>query len=123
MHELAVTEALLDVALRHAAAAGATRVTEIHVVLGDLASVVDDCVAFYWAEIARGTVCEGARLRFERVPARLRCEDCGTGFGIAGELTPCPACDGVRLRVVAGEECRLESLSVAAPAPALEETR
>ena len=117
MHELAVTQARLDVALRHAAAAGARRVTEIHVVLGDLASVVDDCVAFYWDEFARGTACEGARLRFERVPARMRCEDCSTEFGVPGGLTACPGCDGVRLRVLAGEECRLESLSVETPLP------
>ena len=71
--------------------------------------------------IARGTACEGARLRFERVPARLLCDDCRTEFGIAEALTPCPSCGGVRLRVVAGEECRLESLSV--ETPALEETR
>ncbi|MCE9636505.1 MAG: hydrogenase maturation nickel metallochaperone HypA [Planctomycetes bacterium] len=116
MHELAITQALLDVAIRHAADARATRVTEIHVVIGDLASTVDDCVIFYWGEISRGTICEGARIRFERVPARMRCDDCSTEFGLTGGLTPCTGCGGVRLRVLAGDECRLESLTVQTPA-------
>lgn len=114
MHELSVTQALLDAALRHAAASGALRVTEVRVVLGDLASVVDDSVRAWWDEVARGTLCEGSSLVFERVAARVLCTACGREYGLPDGLEPCPGCGGASLRVTAGDECRLESLTIVA---------
>ncbi len=41
MHELAITQRILEIALEHAGRAGARRITAIHLVVGDLSSVVD----------------------------------------------------------------------------------
>lgn len=112
MHELAVTESLLDIAVRHATQAGATRVTDLYIVLGQLSSIVDDSVQMYWDMVSEGTLCAGARLHFERVPATLACLDCGTTYTLQGELTACPKCAGSRLRVTSGEEFRLDSIGV-----------
>ena len=60
MHELSVTEALLDLALKHARAAQAEAVTAVHVVIGQLSSVMDESVQFYWDMISAGTPAEGA---------------------------------------------------------------
>ena len=46
MHELAITENLLKIALEHAEKAGASSVTDLHVVMGELSSIVDDSVQF-----------------------------------------------------------------------------
>ena len=113
MHELSVTEALLELALKHGEAAGAERITALHVVVGQLASVVDDSVQFYWDLISAGTSAEGARLVFRRVPARLRCETCGAEYAPTAEVLACPMCDSPRVRVVAGEEFYLEALDIA----------
>lgn len=112
MHELAVTESLLDIAVRHATQAGATRVTDLYIVLGQLSSIVDDSVQFYWDMVSEGTLCAGARLHFERVPATLACLDCGTTYTLQGGLAACPHCAGSRVRVTAGEEFRLDSIGV-----------
>ncbi len=72
MHELAVTQSVLEIVLRHARLAGGARVSAIHLVVGQLSSIVDDLVAFYWQSVARGTPAEGARLCFRRVPARFQ---------------------------------------------------
>ncbi|MBI4769616.1 MAG: hydrogenase maturation nickel metallochaperone HypA [Chloroflexi bacterium] len=112
MHELGIIESLLDVARQHAARAGAARVTDLYLVLGQLSEVAEDSARFYWDFVSRGTVCEGARLHFERVPALLHCLDCDRRFTLTGEMTPCPDCGGGRLEVLAGEEFRLESIDV-----------
>ncbi len=112
MHELAVTENLLEIALRHAGKAEARRVTDLRLVVGELATIVGDSVQFYWDIISKGTVCEGARLHFERVPAELQCLDCGTQYKLDGGLVECPSCSGGRVRVVAGDEFRLDSIDV-----------
>ena len=76
MHELAVTQSILELALKNANQAHATEVTDINLVIGKLSSIVDDSVQFYWELIAKDTICEKAILHFERIPAKLRCQDC-----------------------------------------------
>jgi hydrogenase nickel incorporation protein HypA/HybF len=112
VHELAVTENLLKTALRHAEAADARRVTDLHLVIGELTTIVGDSVQFYWDIVSRGTICEGAFLHFERVPARLQCRDCEAQYGLDGDLRECPWCASARVRVIAGDEFRLDSIEV-----------
>lgn len=114
MHELSVTENLLNIATRHAVQANAVRVTSLHVVIGQLSSIVDDSVQFYWDMISAGTICAGAQLRFERRPAILKCLDCDRTFALNGELTDCPNCHSAHIKVVAGEEFYLDSIEVEA---------
>jgi len=117
MHELAVTENILNIAVQHARQANAVRVTSLHLVIGQLSSIVDDSVQFYWDMISAGTMCEGAQLYFERRPAKLKCLDCDQTYSLSGELTDCPNCHSARIKVVAGEEFYLDSIEVEAENP------
>jgi hydrogenase nickel incorporation protein HypA/HybF len=112
MHEMAVTQSMLEIVLRHARQAGGARVSAIHLVVGQLSSIIDDSVAFYWDFVARGTPAEGARLVFRRVPARFGCQACGHEFVPAGESWECPACASAQVRVKAGDEFFVESIEV-----------
>jgi hydrogenase nickel incorporation protein HypA/HybF len=112
MHELSVAESILEIASRHGQAAGASRVTRLNLVIGDLASVVDDSLQFYWDFVSKGTICEGAILHFQRVRATLQCSECGRIYGLDDGPGPCPACASSRVRVIAGEEFRLESVDI-----------
>ncbi len=112
MHELSVTESLLEIAQRHAAQAGARRVTDLYLVIGRLASIVDDSVQFYWDAISQGTICEGAKLHFERVPAKLFCLNCGETYLMPQDLIPCPKCGSDRVKVLNGTEFHLDSIGV-----------
>ncbi len=115
MHELSVVEDLLKTALRHAAQHHATRVTDLHLRLGQMSSIVDDSVQFYWDLIAADTLCAGARLHFTRVPASLLCLDCQHEFSLDREIVPCPNCGGWNLRLTGGQEFLLESIEIEAP--------
>ncbi|MCX8025305.1 MAG: hydrogenase maturation nickel metallochaperone HypA [Thermanaerothrix sp.] len=112
MHELPVTESILSIALKHAQAAGAQRVTDIHIVLGKFSSIVDDSVQFYWDMISAGTICEGARLHFQRLTPRMRCQDCQHEFEVNDILHPCPHCNGFNLTLLSGDEFYLESIEI-----------
>ncbi len=112
MHELSVTQNLLALALRHAEKSGAARITRLNLVVGELASVIDDSVAFYWDLVSKDTPAEGAELTFRRIPGRMRCRDCGNEYQIKkGELA-CPQCESVKVAVSAGDEFLLESIEV-----------
>ncbi len=112
MHELPITENILEIAIRHGQQANAIRITNLYLVIGQLSSIVDDSIQFYWDIISRDTICEGATLHFERIPAQLQCQDCGHSYGFEHELSACPNCSSVRIKVTAGEEFQLQSIEV-----------
>ena len=112
MHELAVTESILEIATQTAKEHAATKVTDIYLRLGQLSSIVDESVQFYWDIISQGTLAEGAELHFTHVPARLRCKDCGTEFELTEELTPCPACQSITLEIIQGEEFQVDAIEI-----------
>lgn len=113
MHELAVTQGILSVALEAAERAGARRIDAIDLVIGDLTSIVDDSVQFYFDMLARGSAAEGAALRFRRVPAKGHCFACGAQFTVGPALAAaCPACDSGQIIVTGGREFYVESIEV-----------
>ncbi len=115
MHELPVTESILEMVQRHAREANATRVTDLYLVMGQLSSLVDDSIQFYWDIISEGTLAEGAQLHFERVPGELFCLDCGSRYVMADTTFACPSCHGLHVQVVAGDEFRLDAIDVQTP--------
>jgi hydrogenase nickel incorporation protein HypA/HybF len=113
MHELPVTESILEVVLESAHKAGARRITAINLVIGDLTSIVDDSIQFYFDILSKETIAEGADLSFQRQPAKAVCLDCGHQFEVGPPLVPiCPACSSVRLQVTGGKEFFVESIEV-----------
>ena len=111
MHELSVTESILEIALRHSREAGASAVTDLHLVIGELSTIVDESVQFYWDIITEGTPAAGSTLHFRRIPGRLGCRTCGHIYSPRDDL-PCPACGGIEIDILAGEEFYLESIEV-----------
>jgi hydrogenase nickel incorporation protein HypA/HybF len=112
MHELAVTQSILDISLRHAKEANAKRITDINLIIGQFSSIVDDSVQFYWEIISRDTIAQGSSLHFERVLAEITCNDCGHTFHPAEKTFECPSCSSFSVRVTKGEEFRVESIDV-----------
>lgn len=112
VHELAVTQGILDLVLQNAESAYATRVTDIHLLIGDLSSIVDDSVQFYWDILANGTICKDARLHFHRIQTRLLCLTCNTKYVLDSELIPCPECGSVNVKILSGNEFQVESIEI-----------
>jgi hydrogenase nickel incorporation protein HypA/HybF len=112
MHELSVTEEILRVAVEHAERAQAKRITDIHLVVGNLSTIVDDSVQFYFDFLSPDTIAAGATLHFERVPALLRCRQCDHEFEPQEMDWRCPQCNALGGDVVAGKEFYLDSLEV-----------
>jgi hydrogenase nickel incorporation protein HypA/HybF len=112
MHELAVTESILKIAEKHAEQSEAKKVTDLYLVIGDLSSIVDDSIEFYWEMLAQGTICEGSTIHFKRLPAQILCLACENIFELSGELIPCPKCSSFQLKIQSGEEFWLESIEI-----------
>jgi hydrogenase nickel incorporation protein HypA/HybF len=112
MHELAVTESLLKTSLKYAEKANAKRITDLHIVIGELATMVDDSIQFYWEIIAKDTIAEQATLHFQRIPAELQCMTCFEKYHPTDKELICPKCNGVGAKIIKGEEFSLEAIDV-----------
>jgi hydrogenase nickel incorporation protein HypA/HybF len=112
MHELSVTQSILDIVLQHADQAQASKVTNIYLVIGDLSSIVDDSVQFYWDIISKDTIAEGAQLQFRRITTQFECLDCHTQYQPDGDSILCPQCGSTHIKVLSGEEFYLEAIDV-----------
>jgi hydrogenase nickel incorporation protein HypA/HybF len=118
MHELPITQSILDLVLAHAERAGAGKVERVHLVVGELSRVVDESISFYWDILSRGTAAEGSELRFEHVRLEMQCGECGSVFHPRELSFRCPSCDAVRVRVIGGKALRVEAIDVDLPAEA-----
>ena len=112
MHEMNITQQLLDIALDKATEAGARRIKQINLVIGDMATVVDNCIQFYFDIISRNTLAEGARLSFRRIPIEVKCRRCGRLFTPVEKPWKCPGCAEWDVEIIRGEEFYIDSLEV-----------
>jgi hydrogenase nickel incorporation protein HypA/HybF len=122
VHELSISSAIVDTALRHA---NGRRVTQVDVRVGALRQVVPESLAFYFEIVARDTACEGAALELEIVSGWMACGVCGSewdpappplaGHEIDVAVLPtfrCPSCLSPDASVVEGDELEVESIEV-----------
>lgn len=112
MHELSVTENVLEIALKHAVAADASRVTLVNLTIGQLSSIVDDSVQFYWDIITENTLCAGSQLVFNRKPAVFRCAVCAAEYKLSSDSNACPECGSLLNTVISGEEFFVDSIEI-----------
>jgi hydrogenase nickel incorporation protein HypA/HybF len=109
VHELSLSSAIVATVDKHAAG---RRVTLVTLRIGRLRQVVPETLEFYFAFVARGSVCEGARLEHELTAARLRCDPCASEWEIDVPAFRCPGCGGANVAIVAGNEFEVESIEV-----------
>lgn len=110
MHEYALTEGILSIVQKEATKAGATRVDEIVIVIGELSTFVDESIEMYFAELSRGTVAGNARLVFRKVEARAGCLNCKTEFRPRNAFIYCPECGSHLFDLKEGSELYIESI-------------
>ena len=109
MHELSLAEAVVEIALRHAAGRS---VRKVELRVGDLRQVVPTALEFAFELLSDGTVLEGAELEIENVPARGRCRACAVETTMRAFPLQCSACGGLDLEVIAGEELLVDALEL-----------
>ncbi len=112
MHELPVTESILEITLRHAEAQHAKRVTDIYLVLGDWSTIIDEAVQFHWHILSENTIAEQAKLHFKRIKVELSCLDCSHTYTPTENILLCPVCESTRIRILQGDEFNIDSIEI-----------
>jgi hydrogenase nickel incorporation protein HypA/HybF len=109
VHELSLSGAIVNTAVKHA---DGRKVTLVSLRVGRLRQVVPDTLEFYFEFVARGTLCEGARLELEVIDARLHCTPCDREWPIEIPAFRCPTCGGSEVEIASGNEFEIESIEV-----------
>lgn len=112
MHELAITEGIMDTALPAAKAAGAQKILEIRLKIGDLSGVFPEYITENFEKLSKGTIAEGAKLKFSKIPASIHCMQCGFEGEINRSKIECPKCSGTDFKITSGREYYVDSLEV-----------
>lgn len=112
MHELAITESLIDLINREAKDKGFQKVLTISLRVGEYSGLVPDCIQEFFPIAAKGTFAEGAALDIRSVPAAFRCQECGYEGPVSRKAACCPDCGSTAIRMTAGREFFVESLKV-----------
>ena len=109
MHELSLSSAIVNTVVKHARG---RRVTAVELRVGKLRQVIPDTLEFYFEFVARGTVCEGARLEQQVIDARLSCHSCGHEWAIEIPAFRCPQCGDGDVEIAGGDEFEVEAIEV-----------
>lgn len=112
MHELGITQSIVDIADRTAREQGAVRVVSVTVEIGTLSGVIPESVEFCYSACCKGTLLEQSQLLIETVPGKGRCPECQLELEINPFTFACPACGTLGLERLQGEELRIKELEV-----------
>lgn len=108
MHELAITQSVVDAVSEHAAGA---QVASVRLRVGKLSGVVPDAMRFCFELITDGTGLQGAQLVIDEPPGAGHCRSCGCDLTLADLILLCP-CGSADVDVIAGRELTVQSIEV-----------
>ncbi|MCJ7687293.1 MAG: hydrogenase maturation nickel metallochaperone HypA [Desulfobacteraceae bacterium] len=115
MHELQVTERILDIVLRHAQANGANKIISIQLKIGELSDLENEWVQKYFDHLSKDTIAKNAKLKIERIPVVMKCDDCEHSFEInIKEIKDiqCPECNHKKCTLMSGREYYIKDMEV-----------
>lgn len=113
MHELPVTEEILNIVLRYARRHGVTLVKKVYLDIGALSDLEEEWIQSYFQKLAAGTVAAEAVIEVTKLPLYFSCRGCGKEFSAelrGAETLVCPVCGGTEVHMISGDEYRVKSM-------------
>lgn len=115
MHELPVTEKILDIVINHAKKNQVQKVVRINLRVGELSDLEDEWIQHYFSYLAKETVASEAKLIIERVPVVMACIGCSHNFQVdikEMKEIQCPECGEKKCNIVSGKEYYIKDMEV-----------
>jgi hydrogenase nickel incorporation protein HypA/HybF len=109
MHEMSITQGIIDLCLKHAVG---RQIHSVDIEIGELSSVVAEAIEFCFEACSRDTLLEGARLNIIHIPGAGLCQECGSETALKELFGSCQHCGSDRVTIVSGEELRVREIEV-----------
>ncbi len=111
MHEFSIATALIRQVLALADQHGLESIERVEIEVGTLQLIVPEALKTAFAALAEGTPAQGAVLEQKEIPLQARCRGCANIFEPAIDNFMCPLCSKADLKIIAGRDIILSSLS------------
>jgi len=116
-----MTKQIVENVLREARKHNAKKVTEVHLIIGELTFLGLEQVRFSYEVLVKETMMDGSKLYIEEKEGAVRCTKCGYEGPLNYEDDPayhirtptllCPKCQGV-VQIIDGRECTIRSVKL-----------
>jgi hydrogenase nickel incorporation protein HypA/HybF len=107
MHELPITESILNIVITYAEKNNVRQVMAIN--------LQDEWIQRYFDHLSKGTVAQGAKLKIERTPIKVQCNSCTASYEVEitniGD-TVCPVCGNKEGKLISGREYYIKDMEV-----------
>lgn len=108
MHEMAITQSVVEAVCEHAAG---RRVHSVKLEVGALCAIVPEAMEFCFGLAVEGTVADGATLEVDVRPGTAQCRSCATRFELSDPILLCP-CGSADVELLEGRDLRILSMEV-----------
>jgi hydrogenase nickel incorporation protein HypA/HybF len=117
MHELSIVTSIVETVTETLAAqpdsSRGSRVLEVRLRVGALASVIPESLEFCWGIVSEGTPLEGSRLVVNMLPVVVHCASCGQDATLEGvQSFRCPRCGEPCSDMRQGRELEIDSIEI-----------
>lgn len=112
MHELSVTENIINICSEEAIKNKVLKVKNIKILVGGLTGLIPESIQYYFDIASKGTKVEGAKLNIIKVPLKIFCNGCKNTSVVNIGVFTCPVCGGSDIKLIGGNEFLIESMEV-----------
>jgi hydrogenase nickel incorporation protein HypA/HybF len=108
--QLNLLRAILKQVLVRAQKSNVERIEKVHVAIGEIAGLDQVAMQSQWVDLSKDTPAEQAQLHFRLIRAEVQCMSCFEKYHPRQGAIHCPHCGSYGAKILAGEECTLDSI-------------
>ena len=121
MHEFAFAYNIFQIAEATALKYNAQKITEVYLEVGELTLIVPELLRQSFKMATSGSIAEGADLKIEIVPGKIKCRECGkvstvtlseeaqlTGL----QLFQCKFCESKNTEIIEGKKANVKNIKI-----------
>jgi len=112
MHEMSITQNILEDVKEHLSGIQYTRILNIKIKVGELTALDPSSLQFCYDVIKRDTPFENVPLIIEEIPLTGHCNNCSAEINIENFLFLCSNCGSTDVTIISGEELLLSEINV-----------
>lgn len=110
MHELTLTQNIIEIVITEMQKHELTRIDKIHLRIGELRQIVPAAMHFSFQCLSKNTPLEDAELVIEILPIRGDCRHCGKQFLLTDLMENCEYCGSSEIDFISGKELEIKEI-------------
>jgi hydrogenase nickel incorporation protein HypA/HybF len=113
MHELSIIKGIVKTITAEAKKNKFHKISKVNLVVGDLSSIIDDSMEYYFSMLTKKTVMDSARLHISRTKAIMVCNKCNVKIPANIPFPSiCVKCKSKDIHIDGGLEFFIDSIEV-----------